>query len=102
MFLSSGEGYLGKLLEFHKESQVPFRIPRGNVGFLGNAEALKGILKGVGRILWVAWSCGGKLRVLLELRVDLEDPHVSPQGSQISFCVARGTSVFFMLRYMDE
>ena len=48
MFLSSGEGYLGKLLEFHKESQVPFRIPRGNVGFLGNAEALKGILKGAG------------------------------------------------------
>ena len=26
-------GYLGKLLEFPKEFQVPFRVPRGNVGF---------------------------------------------------------------------
>ena len=48
MFLSSVEVYLGKLLEFHKASLVPFRIPRGIVGFLGNAEALKGLLKGAG------------------------------------------------------
>ena len=27
-----------------------------------------------GRISWVAWSCGGKLRVPLEFRVDLGEP----------------------------
>ena len=45
-----------------------------------------------GRIWWFAWSCGRKLRVPLELRVDLEEPLVSPQGSQISFGFARGSS----------
>ena len=38
-----------------------------------------------GRILWFLWSCGGKLRVPLELRGDLGDPLVFPQGSQICF-----------------
>ena len=33
------------------------------------------------RIPWVVWSCCGKLRVPLELRVDLGDPLMSPQGS---------------------
>ena len=47
-----------------------------------------------GRISWFAWSCGRKLRVPLELRVDLEDPLMSPQGSQISFGIARDTSGF--------
>ena len=40
------------------------------------------------RISWVAWSCGGKLRILLELHVDLL---ISSQGSQISFGFGRGT-----------
>ena len=44
-----------------------------------------------GRISWVVWNCGGKLRVPLEWCVDLGDPLVSPQGSQIPFGVARGT-----------
>ena len=34
-----------------------------------------------GRFLWFAWSCGGKLRVPLELHVDLGDLLMSPQGS---------------------
>ena len=38
-----------------------------------------------GRISWFLWSCGGKLRVPLELRGDLGDPLVFPQGSQICF-----------------
>ena len=36
-----------------------------------------------GRILWLSWSCGRKLRVPLELRGDLGDPLVFPLGSQI-------------------
>jgi len=49
-----------------------------------------------GRISWVVWSCGGKLRVPLELRVNLVDPLVFPQRSQISFGVERGTSGFLV------
>ena len=52
-----------------------------------------------GRISWVAWRSVGKLRVPLELRVDQGDPLVSPQGSQISFGVARGSSGF---KYQPE
>ena len=49
-----------------------------------------------GRISWVAWSCGRKLRVPLELRVDLGDPLVSPQRSQISFGIVKVTLVFLV------
>ena len=41
-FLSSGEGYRGKLLEFHKGCPVPFHVPTGNVGFLWNCCSIKG------------------------------------------------------------
>ena len=55
-----------------------------------------------GRLSWFAWSSGRKLRVTLELRFNLGDPFVSPQGSQISFGVERGTSGFFAHRCRDE
>ena len=42
VFLSSGDKYLGKLLGFPKGCQVPFRVPRGNVGFLGKHCSVKG------------------------------------------------------------
>ena len=41
-FLSSGDGYLGKLLEFHEACQVHFQVPRGNVGFLWKHCSVKG------------------------------------------------------------
>ena len=94
-FLSSGDVYLGKLLGFHKGYQVPFPVPRGNVGFLGKRCSLKGphlVWRGEFRGFW--WSCGGKLRVPLELHGDLGDPLVFSLGSQICFRVARGTSGF--------
>ena len=48
-----------------------------------------------GRISRFLSSCGGKkLRVPLELHGDLGDPLVFPQGSQIPFQIARGTSGF--------
>ena len=49
-----------------------------------------------GRISWFAWSCGGKLRVPLELHFDLWERLLSPQGIQISFVVARGNSGFLV------
>ena len=55
-----------------------------------------------GRISWFAWSCGGKLRVHIELRVDLGDPLVSPQESQISFGIERVTKGFLAHRCRDE
>ena len=41
--LSSRDGYLGKLLVFHKVCQVPFQVPRGNVGCLGKRCSIKGL-----------------------------------------------------------
>ena len=41
VFLSSGDGYVGMLLELPKGCQVPFRGSRGKVGFLSRLQ-LKG------------------------------------------------------------
>ena len=41
-FLSSGDSYLGKLLGFHKGCQIPFLLPRRNIGFLGKHCSVKG------------------------------------------------------------
>ena len=54
------------------------------------------------RIPCFLWSCSGKLRVALKLCGDLGDPLVFPQGSQIYFRVARGTSGFLLHHCMDE
>ena len=53
-------------------------------------------------ISWVVWSFGMKVRVPLELRVELGDPLVSTQGSQISFGIARATLGFLARCYRDE
>ena len=55
-----------------------------------------------GRISWFLSSCGGKIRVPLELRGDLGDPLVFPQGSHISFGVVRGTWGFLSRCCRDE
>ena len=55
-----------------------------------------------GRISWFVWSYGGKLSIPLELRVDLGDPLVSPQESQISFGIERVTKGFLAHRCRDE
>ena len=56
MFLSSGDGFVGELLELTKGCQVPFRGSRGKVGFL------------------LRW-CSGKGP---HLRLSGESPGVSP------------------------
>ena len=55
-----------------------------------------------GRISWFAWGCGRKIRVPLDFLVNEGKPLVSPQGSHISFGVARGTSGFLVHRCRDE
>ena len=55
-----------------------------------------------GRISFVWWSCSGKLRDPLELRVDLGHPLVSLQASQISFGFVRDTTGFLAHHCRDE
>ena len=58
MFLSSGDEYVGELLELHKGCQALFRGTRGKVGFLWQRFRGKGLI-----------SCGGEnLLGFLELR----------------------------------
>ena len=42
MFLLRQDGNLRKLQGFHKGCQVPFQVPRRNVGFLGKCCSVKG------------------------------------------------------------
>ena len=44
-----------------------------------------------GGILWFFSSCDGKLGVHLEFQWHLREPLMLPQGSQVSFRVARGS-----------
>ena len=73
MFLSSGDGYVGELLELPKGCQVPFRGSRRKVGFLlrrcsrkGPHLALRGESPGVSPVtagnLGFLSSCDGDLK----------------------------------------
>ena len=73
MFLSSGDGYLRKLLEFHKTCRGPFRVPVKCGLSLETLQHKRVSSSMQVRISSFAWSCGGKLRVPLELPVDLGD-----------------------------
>ena len=81
MFLSSGDGYVGELLQLHQGCQGPFRGSRGKVGFLSRRRSGKGphlVLRGESPGFFS--SCGRKLGVPLELR----------RGPQGPACVALG------------
>ena len=82
MFLLSGDGYVGELLELHQGCQGPFQGSRGKVGFLSRCQVGKTSSHIEGRISWFFSSCSRKLRVPLELR----------QGPQGPTCVASGKS----------
>ena len=99
-FLSSGYGYLGKLLEFikHVEGTFEFQGKRGlSLETLQPKRASSSVQ---GKISYFSWSCGGKLRILLELCVDLGDlscllwdvrSPLALQGlPQDSLCIAAG------------
>ena len=95
MFLLSGDGYVGELLEFHKECRVPFRVSRGNVGLLSRCCSGKGPhLAFRGESLGFPQGLAGSLGFLSSCDVDLRVPLVLPQGSQVSFRVETGTLGF--------
>ena len=62
----------------------------------------KGLLKHAGENFVVGLELWRKLRVPLELCIDLGDLFASPQGSQISFGIMRGTSGFLAHHCRDE
>ena len=84
MFLSSGHGYVGELLELPKV-QVPFRGSRGKVGLLlrhcsgkGPHLALRRESPGFSRV------AAGNLGFLSSCDGGLGDPLMLPQESQVS------------------
>ena len=87
VFLLNETGMSG-IFELHQGCQVPFRISRGNVGFLsrccsgkGPHFAMRGEPRDFSRVLAGFWSYDGELR----------EPLVVPQLSPISIRVVRGS-----------
>ena len=97
MFLSSGDGYFGDLPELHQGCQVPFRVSRGNVGFLWRHCSGKGphlTLRGESRVF--SRVVAGSLGFLSSCHGDLRDQLVLPQSGKVSFRVVRDTSGFLL------
>ena len=95
VFLSSGDGYVGELLELHQGCQGPFRGSRGKVGFLSRSCSRKGphlALREESPLL--SRVVVGKLGFLSSYDGDLRDPLMLPQESQVSMRIARGLSGF--------
>ena len=95
MFYSSGDGYVGELLELHQGCQGPFRGSRGKVGFLSRHYSGKGphhVLRGRSPVF--SQVVAGNLRFLSSCDGDLKDLLMLPQESQVSLRVARGFSRF--------
>ena len=97
-----GDVYLGKLLEFHKMCRGPFGVPRETWAFFGNNTAQKGLLKHAGENFIVCVELWGEAEGSSRVACQPGGPLVSPQGRQISFGVARGTSGFLVHRCRDE
>ena len=84
MFLSSGDGYVGELLEFPKWCQVPFRSLRGKVGFLSRHCSQKGPhLSLTGKVSWGFSSCGRKPGLLSSCDRDLNPARVASRKSSL-------------------
>ena len=91
VFLSSGDGYVGELLELPQVCQGPFRGSRRKVGYLlrrrsgkGPHLTLRGKSPGFSRV------AAAILGFPSSYDKDLKDPLVWPQESPVSMRVARG------------
>ena len=122
MFLLSGDGYVGELLELPKVCQVPFRGSRWKVGFLsshcsgeGPYLALRGESPGVSRVtagnLGFVSNCNtdlkttrvasGKSSLHSSCEGPLGIPLQSVPGHTASSRVEAGTSSFLFSSDMD-
>ena len=91
VFLSSGDRYVGELLELPQGCEEPFKLQEGRCDFPGDQGAEKGIISPRGRTSWIFSSSG---RFLSSYDGDLRDPLVCPQKRPVSMRVARGLSGF--------
>ena len=103
MFLSSGQGYIGELLELPQGCHGPFRGSRGKVRFLwkhrsgiGPHLALRGHSPGFSPV------AAAHLGFHSSSDGDIRDPIVSPQESPVSMRVAGGLSGFLCSRCWVE
>ena len=99
VFLSSGDGYVGELLELPQVCQGPFRGSRRKVGYLlrrrsgkGPHLTLRGKSPGFSRV------AAAILGFPSSYDKDLKDPLVWPQESPVSMRVARGVSEVLSIR----
>ena len=99
VFLSSGDGYVGNLLELPRGFQTPVRGSRVKVGFLWRYSlgkrphlALRGEFPPFSRV------AAANLGFLLSYYGDLRDPLMGPQECPVSMRVARGLSGFLCNR----
>ena len=95
VFHSSGDGYLGEPLELYEGSQASFRVSIRNLEFLwmhcrgkGPHLALRGESRDFSQV------AAGSLGLLSSCNGDFRERLLLPQGSQVSFRVARGSVVF--------
>ena len=93
VFLSSGHGYAGELLELPQVCQGPFQGSRGKVGFLSRCRsgkgpnlALRGESPGFSQVAM------GNLESFQSYYRGLRNPFVLPQEIPVSMRVARGLS----------
>ena len=91
MFLSSGDEYVGVLLELHQGCQGAFCSSRGKVGFLLRCHSRKGFhLSFRGESSCFSRVVAGDMVFLSSYNGDLRDLLVLPHESQVSIRVARG------------
>ena len=89
VFLSSGDAYVGELLELHKGVEYRFEFQEGTWDIFRDAAVGKGLISRLGEnplVFLKAWrEVWGSYQVV---------PLVLPQGSQVSFRVVMGTTGF--------
>ena len=95
MIISSGDGYVRKLLELNQGCQGPFWGARGKMGFLSRRRSGKGpYLRLRGESPDFSRVGAGNLWFLSSYDRELRDPLVWPQESPVSMRVARVLSGF--------
>ena len=101
MFLLSGDGYVGELLELHQGCQGPFQGSRGKVGFLSRFRSRKGPHLTLRRESpGFSQVVAGKVVFLRNYDGDLRDPLVLPQESPVSMRVASVLSGFLSSQFL--
>ena len=89
--LSSRDGYLLEPTEWPKGRQASCRVLRGDLGLFFSPCWKKRVpSRDHGGISWFFSSCGASVGFLARYDVELREPIVWCQGSQVSIRVARG------------